>query len=136
MLEDPVVFGGDLGFHVTPQGGWEDAPGVGFDFEMGADAGMVGAPLQGIGSVAAGGAQGRGGIGIQRDVKMDAPFAGRDFPGRGVEGIGEIDVAAEPAIRVAGDDLVEIGRLIEGTDGGDGAGVAWVDGDGGGEMDF
>ena len=47
------------------------APGVGFDFEMPAGARISPVPRQSLRRVVAGGAQRRGGFGIERDVEMD-----------------------------------------------------------------
>ena len=77
-------------------------------------------PAEHLGRLVAGRAQGRGGLGIERDVEMDAHFLERrrvDFViSRGAEKRGQVDEARDPAVRPPQQDLMEIDRLVERAD--------------------
>jgi hypothetical protein len=108
----------------------EDAPGVSFDFEVGAGFGMffeIGE--RGFGVVEGGSERGERG-GVKRDVEVNAAFGGGSVA---VE-FGEIFEAGEGG--GVKDDLVEIGGFIELTYGLERFGVLRVEREGVGKVDF
>jgi len=74
LVEDPLIFAGDLLFDGAAEVVGEDAPGIGFDFEVVAGVGVLFAPGEDLCGVVAGGAEGWGGFRIEGDVEVDAGF--------------------------------------------------------------
>jgi len=68
------------------------------------------------------------------DVEVDAGL--EQVGGMGGDEVGEVGEAGEGSVFAAADDLVEIDWFVEGVQGGQGCRVAWVDGEGVGEVDF
>lgn len=90
----------------------QNAPGVGFDFEMGGVV-EIGDGLDGLDELFARGAQGADGFRIDGDMKVNAPGVGVVPVGFGVEGElrGEIDETEEFSVIGATDGLVQVARL-------------------------
>lgn len=62
FFQYPMIFCGDLFFDWALEIPGEDAPGVGFDFKMGACGGVFCTPEEGFCDVGMGGAEGVGGL--------------------------------------------------------------------------
>jgi len=135
-VQYPAVFGGDLFFDGALHGCREDAPGVGFYFKMGADARIGGAESEDVFDLAAGGMEGRFGELIERDVKMDSPLLGIASIGVDGESVREVGMAGDAAVGMKLHHLVKISRFVEGADGSDGTFFAWIERDGGREVDL
>jgi hypothetical protein len=127
LSEDPAVFFGDLVHDGFLQVTGEDAPGVGFDFEVRAELRMVTTVGEEIGDVILGGAERGGRIGVEGDVEMDPCFARRfrDYGGafKQGQGFGKIGEALESGAALE-DELMEVGGFIELPDGFESACVA------------
>ncbi len=127
---NPFVLGADLVGEGLLELVGKDAPGVGFDFEVGAGFGVFLEIGEGGFGVIKSGGKGGEGLGVKGDVEVNAPF------GRGGVAIkfGEVSEAGEGG--GIQDDLVKVSRFVELADGLEGFGVLRVEGEGVGEVDF
>ena len=75
LSESPAIFFGDLVDDGLLQFGWQNAPGIGLDLEVGAKVWMIAAVGEKITHVGVGGAQGWSRFGVEGDVKVNACFA-------------------------------------------------------------
>jgi hypothetical protein len=108
----------------------KDAPGVGFDLEMRAGLGVFREVGQGGLGVVQGRGEGLQRFGVEWDMKVDAALGPRIkfqvFSFKARKKIREI-LEANEGFAGFDDDLMEVGRLVEGADGLEGSGVAWVE---------
>lgn len=135
-----MILCGDLLLDRTLEGVGEDAPSIGFDFEMLAGVGMFYAPMQGFLDVGVSGTERVGGFGVERDVEMHTSLAEiTELQGSGIDGFEEhreIFETLERAIGSTRDDLMKIRRLVELTDRFERGGIGGVQAQGVGEMNF